>query len=142
MVISHNLWERRFNSDPDIIGKEIQLSTRPYTIIGVMPARFRFPADTSKTDFILPFAPVNADALARRGVRSFRVAARLKPEVTIEQASAEINIISHSLAQQYPETNALNTAIVVSMREEIVGVVGDIDAHGPGRSTRAGILHP
>jgi putative ABC transport system permease protein len=123
VVISHNLWERRFNSDPDIIGKEIQLSTRPYTIIGVMPAGFRFPADTSKTDFIMPFAPVNADALARRGVRSFRIAARLKPEVTIEQASAEINTISHSLAQQYPETNALNTAIAVSMREEIVGDV-------------------
>ena len=123
VVISHNLWERRFNSDPDIVGKEIQLSTRPYTIIGVMPAGFRFPADTSKTDFIMPFAPVNADALARRGVRSFRIAARLKPEVTIEQASAEINTISHSLAQQYPETNALNTAIAVSMRKEIVGDV-------------------
>lgn len=43
VVISHNLWERRFNSDPDIIGKEIQLSTRPYTIIGVMPAGLGFP---------------------------------------------------------------------------------------------------
>ena len=113
VVISHNLWERRFNSDPEIIGKEIPLSTRPYTIIGVMPAGFRFPADTSRKEFIMPFAPVNADALARRGVHSFKSPRASSPKI---QSSKLIRRDKHDSSQPrraYPETNALNTAVVV-----------------------------
>ncbi|HKP87590.1 MAG TPA: ABC transporter permease [Blastocatellia bacterium] len=123
VVISYGLWRERFGSDPEIIGKEIRLGNRPYSVIGVMPAGFKFPADTSRTDFIMPFAPVNRDALTQRGNRFFPIVARLKPESSIAQARAEIEAISHNLQQQYPETNAPRTATVVALHDDLVGSI-------------------
>jgi putative ABC transport system permease protein len=120
VVIGHNLWQRRFSLDPEIIGREITLSARPYTVIGVMPEGFKFPADYSKTEFLLPFAPSNADQLTRRGSHFFYVAARLKPGVTIEEANSDVATISGRLAEAYPETNTKRGAVLVPMHDDLV----------------------
>jgi putative ABC transport system permease protein len=123
VVISNGLWNRRFASDADIIGKEIFLSARPYTVIGVMPPGFKFPADVSKTEFLLPFAPTNADILTRRGSHSFYIAARLKSGVTIEEAKSEVATIAGRMAESYPDTNARRSATLAPMHDDLVSDV-------------------
>src|SRR6185369_4294942 len=57
MVIGYNLWQRRFNSDPNIVGKQIRIGSSSATVLGVLPEGFRFPAAALKTDFLRPLAP-------------------------------------------------------------------------------------
>src|SRR5215216_2532066 len=120
VVIGHSLWQRRFSRDPEIIGKEIALSTRPYTVIGVMPEGFKFPADNTKTEFLLPFAPSNADQLTRRGSHFFYIAARLKSGVAVEEAKSEVATIAGRLAEAYPDTNTKRGATLVPMHDDLV----------------------
>ena len=120
IIIGHDLWERRFNRDPDLIGKDITISTRPFTVIGIMPAGFKFPADARKTEFLLPFAPINSDMLTRRGSHFFYIAARLKSNVTIEEAKSEVNTIARRLTESYPDTNARRGATLITMHDDLV----------------------
>ena len=103
VIISHNLWQSRYASDPTVIGRPVTTNGFTPTIIGVMPPELTFPAGN---DLWIPLAhmppgvkPMNRDA------RQFPVLARLKADVTREQAEAELTSIAAALADQFPDTN-------------------------------------
>src|SRR3954467_3319786 len=89
MLISERLWKKTFGGDPNIIGRDIRLDGTPRTVVGVMPAGFRFP---SQTDIWVPMASVfgmNDD----RGWRADQAIGRLKPGVTAQTAQSEMRVI-------------------------------------------------
>ena len=103
VIISHNLWQSRYASDPTVIGRPVTTNGFTPTIIGVMPPELTFPAGNH---LWIPLAhmppgvkPMNRDA------RQFPVLARLKADVTREQAEAELTSIAAALADQFPDTN-------------------------------------
>src|SRR5262249_3005882 len=125
-IISHSLWSRRFNSDPGIIGRSVTLDSRPYTIVGVMPRGFSFPPSLVfggrdlmfETQVWIPFdiGPLRGE----REDRSTMAIGRLRPNVSIAQAQAEMDTIAHRLEQQYPDTNEKIGVIVASLHDSVV----------------------
>jgi putative ABC transport system permease protein len=97
-VLSHSMWQNRFGSDPNVLGRTIQLSGAAYTIIGVMQAGFSYP-DRAELWRPLQIDPAKLD----RGPHYLHIVGRLKPGVTLAQAQAEMSAIAARLAQQYPE---------------------------------------
>jgi len=121
IILSNGLFERRFGSDPNLIGNAITINGNPYTVVGVMPKGFISP----KPDDRRPpeaYAPLAADYNQedRRG-DYLNVIARLKPDATVEQARAEMATITERLEQQYPDTNTGWSAIVMPLHERFVG---------------------
>ena len=102
VVLTNALWRRRFASDPNIVGRSVNLEGAAYTVIGVLPANFTFPF--IKGDAMVA---VGADpGLYRsRGSHNGEAIARLRPGVTVAQASAEIANLGQRLAAAYPEKN-------------------------------------
>jgi putative ABC transport system permease protein len=119
MLISERLWKKSFGGDPNIIGRDIRLDGTPRTVVGVMPANFRFP---SQTDIWVPMASVFG-MNDNRSWRADQAIARLKPGVTVQSAQSEMSVIAERLAQQYPETNKLIGAAVVPLRDHVAGNV-------------------
>ncbi|HEV2988400.1 MAG TPA: ABC transporter permease [Candidatus Angelobacter sp.] len=112
-IINHGLWERRFASDPAILGKLVVLNDQPYTIIGVAPANnfglIRY------YDIFVPNGLFLNDVMLNRNNRYHGVVARLKPGITWEQAGKEMEIISSRLAQVYPQSDKDMQAYVVAV---------------------------
>ncbi|MFN0105454.1 MAG: ADOP family duplicated permease [Bryobacteraceae bacterium] len=104
IILSHGLWVRRFNSDPNIVGKVLIVNGHGSTVIGVMAAEFNFPmrrtAVRTPSPYVDFWAPLE---VARDGGHS--AVARLKPGVTLAQARQDIISISDSLAVEFPKTN-------------------------------------
>ena len=124
VVLSHSLWQRRLSSDPGIIGKTIELNNRSYTVIGVTPEFFRGTKFGLSLDFWAPMAMAeelrrDPKVLSERGSHWMSVVGRLKPGVTLAQASAEMTAIAQRLNQTYPDNRASTTRAVV--RTEIDG---------------------
>ena len=117
-IMSHGLWQRRFGSDPNIVGKALMLNGESRTIVGVMPANFEFPARENDIWVPIAFPP---DEAARRGAHFLRVIARTKPGVSVEQAQAEMNTIAAGLQQQFPQTNTAVGAALIPLHEQLVG---------------------
>lgn len=118
-LISHSLWERRFSSSSGVLGQAITLDNQSYSIIGVMPPQFEILQQTA--DVFLPFEPwartLPDDRAWHPGILPI---ARLKPDVSLEQARSEIAVIAKRLEQKYPETNNNVTSLVDPMLEQIV----------------------
>src|SRR5690606_28587622 len=87
VVISERLWRRDFGADPDLIGRQVMLVAQPYTVIGVMPAWFDYPRDR---EVWVPVFFSEEVLSTQRGAHYLSVIGRLKPGVTIEQASAQV----------------------------------------------------
>jgi putative ABC transport system permease protein len=130
VVVSHGLWQRRLGADPDIIGKPLTLDGKSYTVIGVMPAGFRFPGAADmpaymglppQTDLWTPIA-FTAEQSARRGDHNLSVMARLKPGVTLEHAQTDISNIARQVEEQDPKAKGYG-ANVVSLEEQLVGSI-------------------
>ncbi|MEJ7576826.1 MAG: ABC transporter permease [Pyrinomonadaceae bacterium] len=123
IVISNELWRRRFSSEPNIIGKQLRLdASKSATVIGVMPADFKFPVDFGGLDFWLPLDP--SDELnTERDTNYLQVVGRLKPNATLAQAQAELNTVNARLEQEYKEENAGRSVTLVSLHESLVGNV-------------------
>jgi putative ABC transport system permease protein len=130
VLISHALWASQFGSDPSIVGRTIHLSGEAFTVIGVMPATFRFPVNEPKNDFWTTLAVDNDGtphaATANRGSHSLGVMGRLKPGVTMAQADAEMKEIAARLAKQYPDTNTQHSSAHVE--SELRALLGDTRA--------------
>ena len=122
VVLTQRMWARAFASDPKIVGQQISISHKSYTVVGVMPPGWKYPLDV-ELDYIIPLEPQVPQAVARRGSQSFTITGRLKPGVSVEQANAEVRALSIQLAQQYPESNQNRFARVVSLHEDTVGNV-------------------
>jgi putative ABC transport system permease protein len=115
-VISHDFWMRRLGGRPDAIGATVSFADRRFTIIGVMPPAFAFPA---RTDIWYP-AWVQPETRSRSG-HNYRVVARLKEGAGLEQAQAEMTALAARLETAYPLSNDGKSAIVVPLQEELVG---------------------
>ena len=100
-VLSHGLWERRFGSDPDLLGRTLILDGVAHTVVGIMPADFFFPSP--RTELWVPLAL--APAKQNRGSHSYEAIGRLKPGVTLQTGRAELNTIAQRLEQEYPDSN-------------------------------------
>ena len=124
VVLTHRLWARAFGSDPKIVGQQISLSNRSYTVLGVMPPGWKYPVEDSvDLDYLMPLEPLVQQAVTRRTGQSFTITGRLKPGVSVQQANAEVRAISMQLAQQYPESNQNRLARVIPLHEDVVGDV-------------------
>jgi putative ABC transport system permease protein len=121
VLLSYSLWQRRFGSDPGIIGRAIALNGKSYTVIGVMPRSMQLPtAGNWKNQVWVPIAFPPEEA-AQRGSHFLEVIARMKPGVTLKQAAAEMDTIAARLEQQYPDQNKRRGAVVVPLHEQVVG---------------------
>jgi putative ABC transport system permease protein len=116
-VLSHGLWQRAFGANPNIIGQTVTLNSRSFTVVGIMPAGFEFPREA---DLWVPLAWDEKERQIR-SIHDYLVVARLKQNVSQEQAQAEMSTISSRLEQQYPEENKGWGARVIPLREDIVG---------------------
>jgi len=103
VVLSHDLWERRFGSDPAILGRTIRLNREDYTVIGIMPADFHLMGFIAQLWTPLVLTQSDQTAAAHND-RSFRFFGRLKPGVTLEQARAEMSVLARRAAEAFPET--------------------------------------
>ncbi|HTQ58316.1 MAG TPA: ABC transporter permease [Bryobacteraceae bacterium] len=112
VVLSYGLWERRFGADRAILGKTIKLDGLGATVVGVMGRKFNFPVSTQ---LWVPWTLDPRESQAR-GHHYLQIVARLKPDVSLRQASVELATIAQRLGVQYPETNRGWTAQVVPMR--------------------------
>jgi putative ABC transport system permease protein len=117
-ILSQGLWERRFGSKPGVVGKAITLDAESYTVVGVMPAGFQFPKRDTEVWTPIAFTP---DELSNRGGHTMNVIGRLKPNVTVEQAEAEMQTVARRLEAQYPESNKGWSVRFVPLLEETVG---------------------
>ena len=105
-VIGHRLWQQRYGANPAILGKTIDLDERRYTVVGVMPARFRFTWD-QEIDVFLPLAltPEELSEAGRGTSRDLQAQARLQPGVDLKQAQSAMDTLAANLAAQYPDAD-------------------------------------
>ncbi|HEV3252839.1 MAG TPA: ABC transporter permease [Candidatus Acidoferrales bacterium] len=116
-VLSDNIWRRRFNADPSIIGKTIQLGSAPFTVVGVMPPTFRYP---DKVEIWTPLAlPTSASTDWKK--RYLRVIARLRPGVTLDEAQAQMSALAERIAREHPDTNTGEGVMLKPLRTQIAG---------------------
>ncbi|HKY45825.1 MAG TPA: ABC transporter permease [Pyrinomonadaceae bacterium] len=115
VVLSHSFWQRRMGSDPNVVGKTVQLNNRGYQVIGVAPDYFKGSKFALSMDFWAPVSMAeelrrNPGILAERGSHWMNVIGRLKPGVSMDQASAELAAIATRLNQTYPAERANSTS--------------------------------
>jgi putative ABC transport system permease protein len=130
VILGNGLWQRRFGSDPQIVGKTITLNSRQRTVVGVMPAGFKFPENAEL------WVPLGLDTtMFTRTDHGLGTIARLKSGVTLAQAQAEMDVIARRIEEQNPVTNeglgvrltSLHTQLAGDYRQALLillGVVG------------------
>ncbi len=120
-MISAELWQRKFNAAPDVLGKSLTLDDKSYTIIGVLPASFKL---YRSTDVYLPIGQWSNPALQNRSAAlALHGIGRLKPGVTLAQAQADLDGVMRRLAVAYPDANRGNGAGLIPLKERLVGDV-------------------
>jgi predicted permease len=126
VILSDRLWRTRFNADPAILGRKITLNMQPFTVIGVMPARTEHPGNEyhavtygESVDVWWPFS--FAGDPNRRGSHYVEGIARLKDNVSVDQARAEMNTIMTQLGREHPNSDQGWTVLVIPLYTEIVG---------------------
>ena len=117
VILSYRLWLRRFGGDPHIVTKTLAVSQGRVTVVGVMPPEFKLP------DYAEAWTPVAQDSgeMQLRASRYFDTVARLKPNVTLPQAEAEMRTIAARLASQYSEADSNWSVRLATLRETLVG---------------------
>ena len=114
VMLTYTLWQRRFGSDPAIIGKSIIVNDRARVVVGVLPPGFRFP------EFDELYTPLRWDE-APRSARNINAVALLRPGESIERARAELMGIAGRLEDTYPETNRGYGVRVIPIRDSYIG---------------------
>ena len=117
VVLNHGLWERRFGSDPSIVGRKLVLNGFPHDVIGVMPRSFEFPDRT--IELWTPLAYEGATEAPQRTNHFLEVYARLKPGVSLERARADMDRVGAELSRLYPEANQNHGAYVAPLHEDL-----------------------
>jgi predicted permease len=122
IVISDGLWQRRFGSDRMIVGQALTLDGVPYTVVGVMPPDFTFPAD--RIDFWMPLSTIPPDGIGRqRGSRFLDVIGRLAPGATMAQAHDELAEVSRQTAEREQDARGWTDVTMLPVRDAITGDV-------------------
>jgi putative ABC transport system permease protein len=128
-IISHGLWKRRFGSDPAIVGKVVQMKSRPLTVIGVMPPGFEYPEQTQ----IWVNSAVNLSEEPRDN-RAWSAIARLNSNVDLKQAQTRVSALNARLDKQFHETNKgwdvslwkLHERLVREMKPSLLALLGAV----------------
>ncbi len=123
VILSHSLWQNRFNSDPNVAGKTVTINSQSYNVAGVMPAEFKFPIRNDPVDLWVSLAAVaegREPLTSQRGWLAFGVIGRLKPNVTAPQAEAALRVIVDNLARQHTESSDFLRARVLPFHQEVV----------------------
>ncbi|MEK6279720.1 MAG: ABC transporter permease [Acidobacteriota bacterium] len=130
LILSHQLWQRSFGANPNIVGQTVALNGDSYTVVGIMPSDFKFPpafsATVASSQYAMPKAdlwvPLITDAvLAARDIRTLFMIGRLKPGVTHTAAQSDMNVIASRLQKEYPAIDADMEVDVVPLRQQITG---------------------
>ncbi|MHB8502419.1 MAG: ABC transporter permease [Candidatus Acidiferrales bacterium] len=112
MVLGYSYWRKKFDGDPNVVGKKVEVNGLPFTVVGVAPEDFHGTYSVLDMDAYIPFsaepkedpdAPIQK-IWASRGSRTLTIMGRLKPGVTIKQADAALNVVAQRIAQQHPDT--------------------------------------
>ena len=130
LILSHQLWRRSFGDNPNIVGQPVALNGDSYTVVGIMPADFKFPPAFSatiassqyampKADLWVPLVP--DESLKARANRPLFMIGRLKPGVTPTAAQSDLNVIASRLQKEYPATDADMQIDVIPLRQQITG---------------------
>ena len=132
VVISERLWQRRFDRDPDLVGKQLSLNGRSHTVVGIMPAKFEFPLPLfnvqggtfgQRVDVWKPIA-FTKDELESRGSRSYGVIGRLKPGVAMKQVTVELETIISNWRTRFPDNYSPSSpfgAALYNLHDQVVG---------------------
>ena len=123
VILSENLWRGTFGADPNILGSSINLDKRSFTIVGIMPAAFRFPLLTKSEQLWIPLVqdPLFGSWTERRGGHWLQVTGRVKPGVSMTQVQAELDAIAARFAKEFPAENDGWTIRMVPLQQMIVG---------------------
>ena len=125
VVLGHALWERRYNSDRDLVGRTIQINGRPFEVIGIMPNDFALPTDFQNPQTTQLWSPLQMDpASMDHGNHGLYAAARLAPGATVAQAADELRGIAAAMTKEglYPVPMQFST-VTLSLSDEVVGTV-------------------
>ncbi|NIR42456.1 MAG: ABC transporter permease [Gemmatimonadetes bacterium] len=116
IMLSHELWQRRFSGDPGIIGSTVSIEGSPQTVVGVMPAEFEFVADVDA------WAPMVRGVMfaAARQFHNWLLVGRLRPGVSVTEAQSEVSVIMERLAEAYPSSNRGKGMAITPMQEAMV----------------------
>ncbi len=123
VVLGHSIWQQAFAGNSKIVGQQILLSGRSYTVLGVMPPGWNFPVAEDRTEYAMPLQPLTPDQVTRRGSSFLKIIGRLKPGVMPRQAEAEMAPIAARLAEEYPDYNLNRGLRVIPLLEDVVGNV-------------------
>jgi putative ABC transport system permease protein len=131
VVLGHGAWRKYFGADPNLVGKQIKLNGRDFSVVGVMPAGFNFPVEAEQTDLWVSAAisserddPKEESMNEQRGAHMYYSIARLKPGVTLAAAQTDLETVMGRLRAQYPdEVGGDHTA----MRPYMTDLVGDVE---------------
>ncbi len=121
VVLSHERWVRQYHGDPAVLGRTLRLNGFPYTIIGVMPAGFRYPGNAALWTTLQ-----GSTSDDERGSRSYDGIARLKSGVTLEQARLDLAAIAANIARAHPISNANSGILVTPFVAALTGNYGRI----------------
>jgi len=122
-VISNAWWQRRFGGDEAIVDDTISLDGEPYTVVGVMPEGFEFPAGDPGVEVWLPLT-LDEGAQLDRPHRMYNTVGRLADGVTLQQARSEVETIAAQMAVEFPASNEGWSAALVPAKEQLVGDIG------------------
>ena len=124
-VLSESLWRSRFGSHPDIVGQSIALDMRSFTVVGILPAGFRYPDGAPRQEVWISVLqdPLFGPLTARPGVRLLGVIARLKPGVSLQQARAAMDTLDARLAGEFPAQDAGFAIRLAPYRDAVVSNV-------------------
>jgi predicted permease len=120
VVLSDALWQRHFGGDPGVIGRTVLLDGEAFTVTGVMPATFRFPA--ARTEIWTPVSFPPGDSMETRSNRFVNILARLKPGVGVAQADADMAVVAAQVSRGVSE----NAGMGVTLRSWQAEVVSDV----------------
>jgi predicted permease len=122
VVLGGGLWQRKFGSSPDIVGKSLTLNGTSYLVVGVIPSSFTFYGHDR--DVYTPIGQWNDPSFRDRRISvSAHVLGLLKPGVTLPQAKADMDVVARNLAESYPVADKDVGIALISMKEDIVGNV-------------------
>src|SRR3954468_5342349 len=125
IIVGYEIWKRDFNGDPNIVGQSVRINSKAGTIIGVMPANYKFPnLEELWTPLYNQFPPIPRGQLVIGPNNAApSVMGRLKPGVSLDQANAEFITIARQLAQEYPKTNQnFTSATVKPLADSLIGL--------------------
>ena len=118
-IIGESLWRTRFGADPGILGRTLNLSGTPYTVVGVAPTALDYPG---RTQLYLPLG-FGVGRANDRDSHSYDVVARLKPGATLPAAQLDMSAVARGLATEYSQTNTGRGAVVLSFADDMVGSI-------------------